>query len=117
MVPRPARPSAATTSSGAGVEADGAAAEAAERKAQPGGIREGRKHVPVDIEGDPAGVQALMPGGVFQDLERPDRAALDPSSAVHDRLERDVQRPAPGGDVLPEFFGLEVGLPHGREHT
>ena len=66
----------------------------------------------MDVHGDPAGLNGLVRRDVLRGLERPDRAAFDPSSAVHDRLDRDAERPAPGSDVLPQLLGLKVGLAH-----
>jgi hypothetical protein len=93
-------------------EVNPAAPEPAEREAQSRGVLERREHVTVDMDLNAVPVQALVRCGVLRDLERPDRAAFDPSSAVHDRLERNAQHPTPGTDVVPHFRGLEVSLAH-----
>ena len=93
-------------------EVQPAAPEPAEDEAQPGGVLERRDDVTMDVYLDPVGVHEFVRGRVLRNLERPDRAAFDPSSAVHDRLERNAQHPAPGTDVIPHFRGLEVSLTH-----
>lgn len=98
---------------GSGSEAKPAAPELSEGKAESRGILELGEHVTVDMELDAATVQTLKRGCVLRNLERPDRAEFDPSSAVHDRLERNAQNPTPGADVVPHFRGLEMSLTHG----
>jgi hypothetical protein len=94
-------------------EADGAAAKATEGERQAPRDGRGDQRVPLDVHGDAVGLEALVRRGVFRSLERPDRAALDPSSAVHDRLDGDAERSTPDDDVLLDYLRLETGLVHG----
>jgi len=54
----------------------------------------------MDVERHAVRVQDLVLLGGLGNLERPDRAALGASSAMHDRLERHGESTAPGSHVF-----------------